>query len=86
MPIPGGGRYRVKTTDTGKKVRLHFGGSGLVDEAKNLKTGATHTPAEFTAAAKKASRFPGIAPKGDADAARARRVSAFERRHGGKVI
>lgn len=47
MPIPGA-RYRVKTTKTGKKVRLAFQGSKVV-EAKNLKTGATHTPAEFAA-------------------------------------
>lgn len=46
MPIPGGGRYRV-TTRGGEKVRLHFSPSGVVNEAKNLKTGATHTPAEF---------------------------------------
>ena len=40
-------RYRVKTTKSGKKVRLAFKGKGKVVEAKNLKTGATHTPAEF---------------------------------------
>lgn len=48
MPIPGGARYRVKTTSTGKKVRLAFQGNKVV-EAKNIKTGATHTPAEFAA-------------------------------------
>lgn len=47
MPIPGA-RYRVKTTATGKQVRLAFQG-GRVVEAKNVKTGATHTPAEFAA-------------------------------------
>jgi hypothetical protein len=36
----------VKTTKTGKKVRLAFAG-GEVVEAKNLKTGAVHTPGEF---------------------------------------
>ena len=45
MPIscPGGGkpRYRHKG-----KVRLAFCGSE-VKEAKNVKTGKTHTPAEF---------------------------------------
>jgi len=46
MPIPGA-RYRVKTTKSGKKVRLAFKGKGKVVEAKNLKTGATHTPKEF---------------------------------------
>ena len=46
MPT-GPGKYRVKTTKSGKKVRLHFTPGGQVNEAKNLKTGATHTPAEF---------------------------------------
>lgn len=44
MPLPGA-RYRF----TGKgdsKVRLAFKGNKVV-EAKNPKTGATHTPAEF---------------------------------------
>lgn len=49
MPIPGGGRYRVMTTSSGKHVRLHFGAGGRVNEAKNLATGATHTPADFAA-------------------------------------
>ena len=52
MPV-GKGRYRVRTTKSGKKVRLHFTPSGRVNEAKNLKTGATHTPAEFRADRKK---------------------------------
>lgn len=42
-------RYRTKTTATGKKVRLAFRGKGKVVEAKNIKTGATHTPKEFAA-------------------------------------
>lgn len=46
MPIPNA-RYRVKTTSRGKKIRLAFVGKGKVVEAKNLKTGGTHTPAEF---------------------------------------
>ena len=46
MPIKGA-RYRVVTTKKGKKVRLAFKGKGKVVEAKNLKTGATHTPKEF---------------------------------------
>jgi hypothetical protein len=54
MPV-GPGRYRVKTTD-GKKIRLHFTPGGTVDEAKNLKTGATHTPAEFKADRARSSR------------------------------
>lgn len=48
MPV-GPGRFRVVTTKTGKKVRLHFGPGGRVNEAKNLASGATHTPAEFAA-------------------------------------
>jgi hypothetical protein len=47
MPLPGA-RYRVKTTKSGKKVRLAFKGNQVV-EAKNLKSGATHTPDEFAA-------------------------------------
>jgi len=45
MPIKSA-RYRV-TIKGGQKVRLAFKGKGKVVEAKNLKTGATHTPAEF---------------------------------------
>lgn len=59
MPMPGGGRYRVKTTKGGKKVRLHFTPKGMVNEAKNMMTGATHTPAEF-AADRKAKRPYGL--------------------------
>lgn len=46
MPV-GPGRFRVRTTASGKKVRLHFTPTGRVNEAKNLTTGRTHTPAEF---------------------------------------
>jgi hypothetical protein len=54
MPLKGV-RYRVKQTPKGP-VRLAFKG-GQVVEAKNLKTGAVHTPAEFAAdRAKKPSR------------------------------
>lgn len=42
MPLPSGGRYRMKG-----KTRLHFNKRGVVDEAKNMQTGSTHTPAEF---------------------------------------
>lgn len=45
MPLSGG-RYRVVTTKSGKKIRLHFKG-GKVDEAKNLETGQMHTKEEF---------------------------------------
>lgn len=55
MPIPGGGRYRVKTEPSGAKVRLHFTPGGTVNEAKNLGTGNVHTPAEFAADRKKSS-------------------------------
>ena len=47
MPV-GPGRYRVVTRG-GEKVRLHFTPGGTVNEAKNLKTGETHTPEEFRA-------------------------------------
>lgn len=52
MPLPGA-RYRVKQTSKGP-IRLAFK-DGKVEEAKNLKTGATHTPAEFKADARKAA-------------------------------
>jgi len=42
MPLKGA-RYRYKK---GTKTRLAFKG-GQVVEAKNMETGATHTPAEF---------------------------------------
>lgn len=45
MPL-NGARYRVKTMKSGKKVRLAFKGNKVV-EAKNLKTGKTHSEAEF---------------------------------------
>jgi hypothetical protein len=49
MPInvKGGVRYRVKTTKSGKRVRLAFTKGGKVVEAKNIDSGAIHTPAEF---------------------------------------
>lgn len=48
MPV-GPGRYRVKTTASGKRVRLHFTPRGTVNEAKNIDTGATTTPDDFAA-------------------------------------
>lgn len=37
MPVPKGSRFRVKTTKTGKKIRLTFTpGSNKVIEAKNV--------------------------------------------------
>lgn len=59
MPIKGA-RYRVKTTKTGKKVRLAFkGGDGEVVEAKNLESGETHTPEEFAADKKRRKKKKG---------------------------
>jgi len=46
MPLPKGTKVRVKTTSSGKKIRLAFKG-GKVIEAKNLSSGATHTQSEF---------------------------------------
>lgn len=43
MPLGEGVRYRYKK---GTDTRLAFKG-GSVIEAKNMKSGATHTPAEF---------------------------------------
>jgi hypothetical protein len=50
MPLKGNVRYRV-THRGGQPVRLAFRGpgKGQVVEAKNLKTGDTHTPKEFAA-------------------------------------
>lgn len=48
MPLPKGARVRVKTFPSGKKVRLAFKkGTNTVIEAKNLASGATHTPKDF---------------------------------------
>lgn len=46
MPLGKGVRYRTVQTPKGP-VRLAFRGQQTVVEAKNLKTGATHTPDEF---------------------------------------
>lgn len=48
MPV-GKGKYRV--TENG--IRLHILPSGRVNEAKSLKSGKVHTPAEFAADRKK---------------------------------
>jgi hypothetical protein len=45
MPIKGA-RYRMVKTPKGP-VRLAFKGAKTVVEAKNIKTGATHTPEQF---------------------------------------
>lgn len=52
MPLGKGVRYRVTQTSKGP-VRLAFKGKVKVIEAKNLKTGARHTPAEFEKERKK---------------------------------
>lgn len=48
MPLGPGVKFRVKTTSSGKKVRLAFKGKKVI-EAKNMKSGATHTMQEFMA-------------------------------------
>lgn len=53
MPLGPGVRYRVKTTKSGKKVRLAFRGTRVV-EAKG--PGGTHTDAEFRAERRKRAR------------------------------
>ncbi len=53
MPIPGA-KYRYKK---GTDVRLAFK-DGEVKEAKNMKTGAVHTPSEFSADRKKKDKKP----------------------------
>lgn len=67
MPLGKNVKYRVKNTKKGK-VRLAFK-DGKVVEAKNLKTGATHTKAEFKkdqkkAKSKKKSPLNNLMPKG----------------------
>ena len=47
MPV-GPGKYRVVRRG-GQMIRLHFGPNGEVNEAKNLNTGAVHSPKEFAA-------------------------------------
>jgi hypothetical protein len=54
MPLGKGVRYRF-TTKGGKKIRLAFKGKKVI-EAKNMKTGKTHTPAEFRKDARKRKR------------------------------
>lgn len=61
MPIKGA-RYRVKTTRSGKKVRLAFKGKQVV-EAVNMKTGARHTPAEFEADRRTSAKRRGAATR-----------------------
>lgn len=51
MPLGPGVRYRYNKHG----VRLAFRGNEVI-EAKNPKTGATHTPAEFAADKKKRMR------------------------------
>jgi hypothetical protein len=41
MPIPKGARVRVKTTKTGKKIRLVFKGNKVI-EAKRLHSKKKH--------------------------------------------
>lgn len=47
MPLKGG-MYRVHTTKSGKRVRLHWDNRGVVNEAVNIDDKRKrHTPAEF---------------------------------------
>lgn len=62
MPLGKGVRYRVKTSKGGKRVRLAFKGSRVV-EAKNIDTGAKHTPAEFAADRKRSQKKKARKPK-----------------------
>lgn len=52
MPLGKGVRYRFKK---GTHIRLAFKDNKVI-EAKNTKSGATHTPAEFAADRKKRQR------------------------------
>jgi hypothetical protein len=53
MPLGKGVRYRMVKMKVGGYERLAFDRSGKVIEAKNMKSGATHTPKEFAADRKK---------------------------------
>lgn len=53
MPLGKNVRYAMKKTPKGN-VRLAFKGNTVI-EAKNMKTGATHTPKEFAADKKRMS-------------------------------
>ncbi len=53
MPLKGV-RYRFKK---GTHIRLAFRGKKKVVEAKNIDTGATHTPAEFARDRKPKGKF-----------------------------
>ena len=55
MPLGPGVRYRMKDTSKGM-VRLAFKGGKMV-EAKNMKTGATHTMADRLTEMKTSGRF-----------------------------
>lgn len=57
MPLPEGTTYRVITKGK-NKIRLAYDKSGKVIEAKNLDTGATHTPEEFEEDAEKQTDSP----------------------------
>lgn len=56
MPVGKGTKYAMKPLKGGGFERLAFGKGGTVIEAKNMKTGKTHTPAEFKADRKKKQR------------------------------
>ena len=49
MPLPAGTRYRMVPMKGGGYERLAFNRGGTVIEAKNMKSGAIHTTAEFKA-------------------------------------
>jgi len=49
MPLPKGTHYAMRKMKGGGYERLAFDRSGKVIETKNMVTGHTHTPAEFTA-------------------------------------
>jgi len=53
--MPKNTHYAMKKTKKGM-VRLAFTPSGKVMEAKNMKTGATHTPSEFKEDIKRAMK------------------------------
>lgn len=80
MPLGPGVKYRYKK---GTDVRLAFQG-GKVVEAKNTKTGATHTPEEFKADEKAAAAEKPAAGGDQLTALGRRTLAGFEQRWGPK--
>ena len=56
MPVPKGTTYRMRPMKGGGFERIGFSPGGKVVETKNMKSGATHSAAEFKADRKAAAK------------------------------